>query len=601
MNIDNVYILHTFAPEIALVALALLVLLVDLLLPKGNKRQVLAVFAALGCLGVAGLGAWQWTNGAPTPPAAVQASVHVLAQRGAVALEAMLFHTSVTQPTSTAPVLTPDFLVGMMQDKMWPLKSVTETDIRALYKAANLTGMDSLNTTDARAALIAYTALRRDIVRLPAQKLGLAHADEAVWWLFANDQFSAAFKVIFALAAFLVLLFSVRFPVERYRGEFISLLLFAAFGLMVMVNSLDLVVLFLGLELTALCVYPLVAWHKDNPRSAEAGTKYLLLGSLASACYIYGVSLLFVTFGSTHLNTIAADMHAANPMALAGLLLIIIGFGFKVAGAPLHLWAPDVYQGAPYAVAAFLSTASKAAGFAVLLRVLTIGFPHFSEQWATLLGVIAALSVVVGNTIAVHQNNVKRLLAYSGIAQAGYLLIAVMATGAAHLAGHDPIDGGKALVLYLFLYTVGNIGAFAVAGIVAQDTGSEEMSAFAGLRTRAPLLAFGMLILLLSLGGIPLLAGFVGKWFIFLSGVQEGQYLLVLLGASMSVVSIYYYLLLAKQMYILPAKADAKALRIGLPAGIGLLLVVLLTVAIGAYPRPFVEAAQVTAQALLGR
>ena len=220
------------------------------------------------------------------------------------------------------------------------------------------------------------------------------------------------------------------------------------------------------------------------------------------------------------------------------------------------------------AVAAFLSTASKAAGFAVIIRVLAIGFPKFSSQWGLIIAVLAAVSVLIGNLVAIHQDNVKRLLAYSGIAQAGYLLIGVVAMALARQSGGDPLPGIGAVIFYLFLYTFTNIGAFAVVGIIEKQSGSSEMSAFAGLRSRAPLLAFTMLLLLLSLGGIPLLAGFVGKWFLFLSGMREGAYLLVLLAAIMNVVSIYYYLLIAKQMYIKEAAENALPVSQWYPGGI---------------------------------
>jgi NADH-quinone oxidoreductase subunit N len=345
----------------------------------------------------------------------------------------------------------------------------------------------------------------------------------------------------------------------------------------------------------------LTGWQKSDAYSAESGTKYLLLASLASAFFIYGASLLFVKFGTTHLLMLSGLITGPEPLVLVGLLMLLVGFAFKVAAAPFHLWAPDVYQGAPISTVAFLSTASKAAGFAVLLRALTGGFFGLSAQWWALISIMAALSMLIGNLVALHQNNVKRMLAYSGIAQAGYILIAVGALGQAHLHGSvQPTLGMTAAILYLFLYTVGNIGAFAITGIVSREAGNSEMSAFAGLRWRAPMLAFAMALLLLSLGGIPLLAGFVGKWVIFLSAIYQGQYLLVLLGAALSVVSIYYYLLVIKQMYIIPAPKDAKPIRVGGIAALGLLIIVLLTALIGIYPLPFYELAKATATSLLG-
>jgi len=477
-------------------------------------------------------------------------------------------------------------------------EGLTFNEVNAMYAAVNA-NEGALSTADARTLVTGYTKMQQAMPSLKPLHLGLATPAVAVWWLFANDAYAAAFKVIFALALFLVLLLSVRYPVERYRGEFIALLLFAAFGLMIMVNSHDLVILFLGLEMASVCLYVLAGWQKGDAFSAESGTKYLLLASLASAFFIYGASLLFVKFGTTHLLMLSDMIRGPEPLVLIGLLMLLVGFAFKVAAAPFHLWAPDVYQGAPISTVAFLSTASKAAGFAVLLRALTSGFFGLSSQWWALIGIMAALSMLIGNLVALHQNNVKRLLAYSGIAQAGYILIAVTALGRGHIQpSTDPTLGMTAAILYLFLYTVGNIGAFAITGIVSRESGSAEMSSFAGLRWRAPLLAFTMTLLLLSLGGIPLLAGFVGKWFLFLSGIHQGQYLLVLLAAALNVVSIFYYLLIIKQMYILPAPENAKPLRVGGAAAVGLLVIVALTVLIGVYPGPFLYLAKTTAASL---
>ncbi|MHB0937248.1 MAG: NADH-quinone oxidoreductase subunit N [Armatimonadota bacterium] len=576
MNAEAMYIVNAFLPEIALVALGLLVLTVDLLLSKANCRKALALGAAVCCLFVAGLAARQW----------------MLADTRAVPDFVQRELVSTLRDDVTV-------VYGLASFGQMSLpKGISFTEVNSMFSTVTA---ESMSTAEARALVTGYVKLQRAIPTLQPLHIGLTHPALATWWLFGNDAFAAAFKVIFALALFLVLLLSVRYPVERYRGEFIALLLFSAVGLMVMVNSHDLVVLFLGLELASICLYVLTCWHKEDAYSAESGTKYLLLASLASAFFIYGASLLFVKFGTTHLSLLSGMITRPEPLVLIGLLMLLVGFAFKVAAAPFHLWAPDVYQGAPISTAAFLSTASKAAGFAVLLRALTSGFFGLSHEWWALISVMAALSMLVGNLIALHQNNVKRLLAYSGVAQAGYILIAVGALGRTQFeSSADPGLGMTAAILYLFLYTVGNIGAFAVVGIVARESGSSEMSSFAGLRQRAPVLAFAMALLLLSLGGIPLLAGFVGKWFIFLSGIYQGQYLLVLLGAALSVVSIYYYLLIIKAMYILPAPEGAKPIRVGGTAALGLVIIVLMTVAVGVYPLPFLELAKATTASLLG-
>lgn len=590
-----------------MIAVALLALAVDLVLRPQSARRGLTVAVALGCLLAAGMAGWQWHTATGTAPGFVQGQVAEMAQRAAGQLRQHAADTSPEYPASFLEIAEADDIIEMLhvhakQGVAWPYQQLTVRQVRQLLRAGRQT--EASSDRQARDMVATYQTLRQEkaFSSLPAVEMGLGQPGVGVWWFFAHDRFAAAFKLIFALAAGLVLLLAVRYPVERYRGEFAAMLCFAAAGLMVMVTSLDLIVLFLGLELAALSCYALAAWRKDDARAAEAGTKYLLLGSLASAFYIYGASLIFVQMGTTHLVRLSNMTLEPKALAVAGMLLLLIAFAFKIAAAPFHLWAPDVYQGAPTSVAAFLSTASKAAGFAVLVRIFTLGFITLTPQWVALAGLLAVASLLVGNLVAVHQNNVKRMLAYSGIAQAGYLLIAVVAMGGATLhASTQPILGPTALVLYLFLYTVGNIGAFAIVGIVERDTGSSEAQAFAGLRTRAPLLAFTMLLLLLSLGGIPLLAGFVGKWYLFMAGVVEGQYVIVLLGAALSVVAIYYYLLVAKQMYILEAPADAAPIRTGALAGISLFAITALTVMIGVWPGPFLQAAEMTARALLGQ
>jgi NADH-quinone oxidoreductase subunit N len=590
VNAEYLYIVKQFLPEIVLIVGALLVLGIDLVLSARNDRRGTVLAAALVALLAAGVAGWQWRNADITNPAFVRAVVQNMMQADG--------RGTATEAQLSSPRFAQAEVIFFKEAQHDAVVAVVDN-----YTNAAQTQMS------AEAGKIAREVAdsERDRAHYKLYDASLRSPGFAVWWFFSHEPYTLAFKFIFALAAALALLLAARFPVERYRAEFGALLLFAASGLMVMVSTQDLVIVFLGLELASLCFYAMAAWQKGDARSAEAGTKYLLLGSLASAIFIYGASLLFVQFGSTHLALLGAvSRGAVGPLTMAAVLMLLVAFGFKVAGAPFHLWAPDVYQGAPTTLVAFLSTASKAAGFGVLIRVLITlmngGMLQSSARWFVVIGLMSALSILVGNTVAIHQNNVKRLLAYSGIAQAGYILIGVLAMGLAqHSLAAQPELGVQAVIFYLFLYMLTNIGAFGVVGIVGQETGSEEMSAFAGLRERAPLLAFGMTVLLLSLGGIPMLSGFMGKWFLFLAGVQEGQYLLVALGAVMSVVSMYYYLLVVKQMYILPAAKEAKPIRVGALAGLTLTAVILLTVIIGLYPSPFLHAANHAAAALLLR
>ncbi|HOF87601.1 MAG TPA: NADH-quinone oxidoreductase subunit N [Armatimonadota bacterium] len=568
MNVEYLAIAKLFLPEIVLTVGALLLLGIDLCLGKRDTRRALVLLGAVISLAAACVALLQWDWRPAEAQYVRQAAVTSAVQRMAPA-------------------------VG--RDALTHAARISERDARAVTTAYKAARHDSLVESAATPP-----ADGAPVMGIAPYDAGLSSPSFSAWWLFTADNFALIFKAIFALALALALLLSTRFPVARYRGEFAALLMFAAVGLMVMVGSLDLVGIFLGLELASLCCYALAAWHKQDARSAEAGTKYLLLGSLASAIFIYGASLFFVEYGSTHLHVLAHGA-AQSPLTLVALLMVLVSFLFKVAGAPFHLWAPDVYQGAPTAMVAFLSTAGKAAGFAVLVRVLSAhGFQAFSEKWLLLFIGVAALSILIGNLVAIHQNNVKRLLAYSGVAQAGYVLIGLVAMA-------DPAGGTllnealplTAFIFYLAAYMVMNIGAFAVVGIVGRESGGEELSAFAGLRARAPVLAFAFTLLLLSLGGIPLLSGFVGKWYLFLAGVYQGQYLLVLIGTTMSVVSMYYYLLVIKQMYILPAADGAQPIRVGALAAAGLAAITLVTVAIGIYPGPLYTLAQAAAKSLM--
>jgi len=404
------------------------------------------------------------------------------------------------------------------------------------------------------------------------------------------DALSQLFKLIFLTTALLVALASVHFaPKEtRHPGEYQAMLLFSTLGLMVMVSARDLVTLYLGIELGTLSLYALAAFRKDNRRSSEAGLKYMLLAAISSAVLIYGISLLYGAAGSTHFDKLSQATRNET-LATLGMILVVSGFAFKCAAAPFHMWAPDVYEGAPTPITGFISVASKAAGFAVLTRLLVGPLADLMPQWQILLKALAGLSIVVGNLLALQQSNIKRMLAYSGIAQAGYLLIGVAA---------GSIKGVGASTAYLYLYMFTNLGAFFIAHVVASNVGDEEIRNYSGLSQRAPLLALGMLILLLSLGGIPPLAGFVGKFYLFWAGIEQEMWWLVLLGALFSVVSLYYYLMVIRRMYILEEVADSRPLEIAPPLGLAILICVVMTVLIGVWPRILFPAALDAARVL---
>jgi NADH-quinone oxidoreductase subunit N len=420
-------------------------------------------------------------------------------------------------------------------------------------------------------------------------------ARSATLWrgAFIQDQLALVFKGIFLLGVAVASLGSVDFAVSRFRsvGEYYGLLFFSALGMMLMASAGDLITLYLGLELATISLYVLTSYAKLTPRSAEAGLKYIILGATASAIYLYGASLIYGSVGSTRFAEIARMVlpdPLSSPGLAAGAILVVAAFAFKVAAAPFHMWAPDVYQGAPTPVTGFLSTASKAAGFVALIRLL-MGPLHAAWQgWSTAVLVLSAFSMVVGNLVAISQRDIKRMLAYSGIAQAGYALVGVAAASGL---------GSLAAVFFLFQYLFTNLGAFLVATAVGSQAGDDQITSYHGLSRRNPTLALALLLFLLSLGGIPPLAGFWAKLFLFWAGIRSGLYGIVLLGVLASVLSLYYYLMVARAMYIEPAAGRA-AVRVPFP--LGLAVAVCAAVVVGlAYPTYVLEWAKDGAVALL--
>lgn len=365
------------------------------------------------------------------------------------------------------------------------------------------------------------------------------------------DGASFVFRMIFLAGAAITALMVSENQRLSAQGEFYALMLVSTLGMSLMASAADLVMLYLAIETTSIPLYILSGFLLRDQKSVEAGLKYLLYGAMTSAVMLYGFSLLYGFTGTTQIYDIAAGfsgqngLPAVSPAAVIGaMLLVLVGFGFKVSAAPFHFWAPDVYEGAPTAVAGFLSTASKAAGFVVLMRVLSAAFSDQALVWS---GVVAALSIgsmVVGNFLALAQKNIKRLLAYSSIAQAGYMLIGVAAAGA----------GGESLpytatTYYLLAYLATNLAAFGVVAAVSRLTGSEQIADYRGLNQRAPGLSLALAVAVLSLGGIPPFAGFFGKVVVFASGIQAGLTWLVIIGILNAVVGLYYYLTVLRVVY----------------------------------------------------
>ena len=352
---------------------------------------------------------------------------------------------------------------------------------------------------------------------------------------------------------------------EKYHGAYAALLLAASLGMMVLVSSKELVTLYVGLETSSVSLYGLAAISKRDDRSLEAGIKYLVIGALSSGLLLYGLSLAYVSTGTTSLDAIRAAVAARglDTLLVAGVLLVLLGVGFKLSMVPLHVWAPDVYEGAPTPVAAFISVASKSAGFVFAIRLLSFAFADLRAIWEPFMAAAAVLSMTVGNLIAIPQKSVKRLLAYSSISQAGYILVGFLGS---------PAAGTSAVVFYLMVYTLTNVAAFTVVIAFSSATGSDLLEDYAGLARREPVLALAFAFALLSLAGIPPLGGFVGKIYLFAAAMQQGYLWLVIVAALNSVLSLYYYLLVLKRMYITEPPVSAARMRIALPVKAVLLL-----------------------------
>ncbi|HMG06829.1 MAG TPA: NADH-quinone oxidoreductase subunit N [Chthoniobacterales bacterium] len=367
---------------------------------------------------------------------------------------------------------------------------------------------------------------------------------------------TSLFKIICLALAFFTVILARGDNTPRHRGEYLALLLLATIGLMLLVSSEELLMIFIGLELTGLSLYVMAGFDKHDPRSAEAGLKYFLFGSTASAFTLFGLSLIYGMCGTTRLVAIGEKLTGASvqPLLAAGIVMTLIGFAFKIAAAPFHLWAPDAYQGAPVPSAAFIASGSKVASFVVLGKIVLVGFGPVHGNaawhsmiagWSPLLAALAALSIVIGNLVALAQSNVRRLLAYSAVAHAGYTLLGLVAGGT---------EGFSATLFYTTVYAFTLVGAFGVVALVRRETGGDDLAHFSALRSRSPLLAGCMAVFMLSLAGLPPLAGFFGKFYLFSAAMRAGEdyglLWLVALALLGSFVSLYYYLAVLKAIFV---------------------------------------------------
>jgi len=407
---------------------------------------------------------------------------------------------------------------------------------------------------------------------------------------FVVDNYALVLQALFVVAGYVVILLSTNYIAEGdyHEGEYYTLLLSSVLGMMVMASARDLISIFIALELVSIPAYMMAAWRKRDQNSNEAGLKYYLMGVFASAILLYGMSLIFGITGSTLLIDIGADLGSyvsSQPIITLGIAFVLIGFAFKVSAVPFHQWAPDTYEGAPTPVTSFLAVASKAAGFVAILNVLFIGFYGRHDVWEPLMWALAALSMTVGNLIALRQTNVVRMLAYSGIAQAGYILAPLAVAGATFGTGSEAL---RSIVVYLLIYAGMNLGAFAVVLAVARKTRSGEIKSFGGLFSYAPVLTVCMTIFLFSLAGIPPAAGWFAKLSIFSSlasaGTASGYVLAVIVGLN-SVIAFGYYGRFIRVMWMDEAPdGDRTPIKVPASLSFALIITVAVTLVWGVFP-----------------
>ncbi len=405
----------------------------------------------------------------------------------------------------------------------------------------------------------------------------------------AVDALSAYLNLAFLIVAGLSILLSANY-VERMglsETEYYGLMLISVSGMMFLAGATSLIVVFLGLEILSIPLYVLAGFNRNDARSGESALKYFLLGAFASGFLLYGIALLYGGTGTTALPAIAqylASTSAVSAYVWIGAGLVVVGFGFKVALVPFHQWTPDVYQGAPTPVTAFMSVGAKAAGFAALIRILIGALSGEAAGWAWILAVLAILTMTIGNVAAIAQKNLKRMLAYSSIAHAGYITVGLVA---------GSIAGIQAVLFYLVAYVFMNIGAFAVLIAVSRDRkDGESLEDFAGLGATQPLLAAAMAVFMFSLAGIPPLAGFLGKLYVFAAAVEGGWWWLVAVGVLNSVISAYFYLRVVLTMYMRPATSPKSDLTIDPALAVALVVAVVLTVLVGLFPGALVWLSQ---------
>lgn len=412
--------------------------------------------------------------------------------------------------------------------------------------------------------------------------------------MYVVDLFALFFKVVAAIAGILIVLVSIDYLKNRtpFKGEFFAIFTFSVLAMMMVASSASLLMIYLSIEFLSYTSYLLTGFLREDKKSNEAAIKYFLYGAITSAVMLYGLSLLYGATGSLNLVEIARAFAATvdpsvRMVALVSTALVLAGLGFKISLVPFHQWAPDAYEGAPTPVTAFLSVGPKAVGFAALIRIAMTALPAFQEGWVPLLAFISVITMTLGNLIALRQTNVKRLLAYSSIAQAGYMLIGVVAM---NISGSSPFTGLNGILIYLFAYLFTNLGAFICVIAIENATGIVEIPDYAGLVKRAPLVAALFVVFFLSLAGIPPTAGFIGKFFVFGAALREGFLYLAVIGVINSVISVFYYFGVVRQAFF-EAPKDATAIHVAPLVTFSLIVTAGLVLAFALYPEPLLNLA----------
>ncbi|MEI7844813.1 MAG: NADH-quinone oxidoreductase subunit N [Chloroflexota bacterium] len=406
------------------------------------------------------------------------------------------------------------------------------------------------------------------------------------------DWLAFVFKMMFIFGAAITAFFMMDTEKIGKRAEAYLLLLAATIGMNLMASSADLIMLYLAIETTSIPMYVLAGFLLDDKKSTEAGFKYLLFGAMTSAIFLYGLSLVYGFSGTTHFSEMSSYFTTVNPVSLGVLFLVVVGIGFKISLVPFHFWAPDTYEGSPTPIAGFLSTASKAAGFAVLIRLFISAFSQIAFDWQLLLSILAVLTMTLGNLAALAQTNIKRLLAYSSIAHAGYALIGLVANNQLGVTG---------VVFYLMAYIVTNLAAFGIIMAFGRVTGSDDSRAYDGMSRRSPYLGLAMLVAFLSLAGMPPFGGFMAKILVFAGAIQAGWYWLVIVGVLNSIIGLYYYLTVLKHVYLYRMEGEdemAHPIAVSRPFVVAMFILTIGIVLVGAFFAPWFDFASKAALSL---